>query len=101
MENNISLSEHEALCSTLNKLIKTILTMRPSYFLHKNLREAEDWLKFLSCHTDKEELMSLEKEIAERFAQEYECSADNSSADTERIQLIKELIAQFRKYLYQ
>ena len=42
-------------------------TEKKDYLLNQNQEEAKEWLKFLCEHTDKEELKTLEDEIANRF----------------------------------
>lgn len=54
----------------LEELIETIELMLESermYLLNQNKNEAIEWLSFLKNHTDKEELKSLENEIANRL----------------------------------
>lgn len=54
----------------LEELIETIELMLESermYLLNQNKNEAIEWLSFLKAHTDKEELKSLENEIANRL----------------------------------
>lgn len=54
----------------LEELIETIELMLENeqmYLLTQNKNEAIEWLSFLKNHTDKEELKSLENEIANRL----------------------------------
>lgn len=54
----------------LEELIETIELMLENeqmYLLNQNKNEAIEWLSFLKNHTDKEELKSLENEIANRL----------------------------------
>lgn len=54
----------------LEELVETIELMLESermYLLNQNKNEAIEWLSFLKAHTDKEELKSLENEIANRL----------------------------------
>lgn len=68
--NIIDKKSHNELINILNELITTIELMRTEkkdYLLNQNQEEAKEWLKFLCEHTDKEELKTLEDEIANRF----------------------------------
>lgn len=106
---HISEVRHKELINILDELIVTIKLMNPtnrSYFMNQNLREAKDWRRFLKAHTDKEELRSLNKEVAERFvhkydAQEYDYVAKfgYSELDHKRIELMKKFLSKLWEYI--
>ena len=45
---------------------------KEDYLLIQNEKEAEDWLGFLKEHVDKEELISLKNETADRFVFKFD-----------------------------
>lgn len=100
--NNISIEKHEELIDILSELIKTIELMQKednNYLLSQNAREANDWIIFLREHTDKEELQSLEKEIADRFFYKFDVQIGKSTLDNKRAELIKKYLFKSNEYL--
>lgn len=68
----------------LNELIETIKLVRAEkedYLLIQNEKEAEDWLGFLKEYVDKEELISLENETADRFVFKFDVQISQSEID--------------------
>ena len=100
--NNINTEKHEELIDILSELIKIIELMQKednNYLLSQNAREANDWIMFLREHTDKEELQSLEKEIADRFFYKFDVQIGNSTLDNKRAELIKKYLFKSNEYL--
>lgn len=100
--NNISIEKHEELIDILSELIKTIELMQKednNYLLSQNAREANDWIIFLREHTDKGELQSLEKEIADRFFYKFDEQIGKSTLDNKRAELIKKYLFKSNEYL--
>ena len=62
------------------------------YLLNQNQEEAKEWLKFLCKHTDKEELKTLEDEIANRFVFKFDVEIDIAEFDGRRVPLMKEYL---------
>lgn len=86
----------------LEELIETIELMLESeqmYLLNQNKNEAIEWLSFLKGHTDKEELKSLENEIANRFFMSYDVQISETKLDDKRTDLVKEYLFKSNKYL--
>lgn len=86
----------------LEELIETIELMLESeqmYLLNQNKNEAIEWLSFLKEHTDKEELKSLENEIANRFFMSYDVQISETKFDDKRTALIKEYLFKSNEYL--
>lgn len=68
----------------LNELIETIKLVRAEkedYLLIQNEKEAENWLGFLKEYVDKEELISLENETADRFVFKFDVQISQSEID--------------------
>ena len=89
--NIIDKKSHNELINILNELITTIELMRTEkkdYLLNQNLEEAKEWLKFLCEHTDKEELKTLEDEIANRFVFKFDVEIDTGELDGRRVSLM-------------
>lgn len=100
--NNINTEKHEELIDILSELIKIIELMQKednNYLLSQNAREANDWIMFLREHTDKEELQSLEKDIADRFFYKFDVQIGNSTLDNKRAELIKKYLFKSNEYL--
>jgi len=100
--NPIDAEKHEELVHILSELIETIALMQKeeySYLLFQNEREANEWLSFLREHTDKEELKSLEKEIADRFFYRYDVQIGKTILDKKRNELIKRYLFKSNEYL--
>ena len=100
--NNISIEKHEELIDILSELIKIIELMQKednNYLLSQNAREANDWIIFLREHTDKGELQSLEKEIADRFFYKFDVQIGKSTLDNKRVELIKKYLFKSNEYL--
>ena len=103
---NITEAQHKDLISVFDELISTMESMEWSYFLSTNIREAKDWRDFLIAHTDKEELMSLNKEIAERFVHKYEAIDHEYDVkfgcfdlDHKRLDLMEEFLGNLWRYI--
>lgn len=95
-------SQKEELVKILERLVIVIEMMRrvqDKYILQQNAREANDWLSYLNLHNDKEELMSLKKEIAERLVHKYDVIVNDSELDDERVFLMKNFITKAGCYL--
>lgn len=60
--------------------------------MNQNQEEAKEWLKFLCEHTDKEELKTLEDEIANRFVFKFDVEIDTGELDGRRVSLMKEYL---------
>lgn len=100
--NPIDAKKHEELVHILSELVETIALMKKeeySYLLFQNEREANDWLIFLREHTDKEELKSLENEIADRFFYRYDVRIGKTNLDKKRTELIKRYLFKSNEYL--
>lgn len=99
---NISKERHEELVNILSELIETIELMQKeenTYILSQNASEANDWIIFLKEHTDKEELKSLENEIADRFFFKFDVQIGKSTLDNKRAELIKKYLFKSNEYL--
>lgn len=107
---DITKAQQNDLLGILDRLIETIneiLKIKQSYFLSKNLHEAEDWRSFLADHIDTEELDSLNNEIADRFVHEFEQqenwvlrdSSHVKKLDDRRIELMKEFMKRIAEYI--
>ena len=100
--NIIDKKSHNELINILNELITTIELMRTEkkdYLLNQNLEEAKEWLKFLCEHTDKEELKTLEDEIANRFVFKFDVEIDTGELDGRRVSLMKEYLIKSNEFL--
>ena len=99
---NISNDKHEELIIILEELIQVIEKMRESetdYLLFQNEEEAKEWLVFLKEHTDKDELKSLENEIADRFFYKFDVQISVSEDDNRRAELMKKYIMKSNEFL--
>ena len=99
---NISNDKHEELIIILEELIQVIEKMRESetdYLLFQNEEEAKEWLVFLREHTDKDELKSLENEIADRFFYKFDVQISVSEDDNRRAELMKKYIMKSNEWL--
>ena len=100
--NIIDKKSHNELRNILNELITTIELMRTEkkdYLLNQNQEEAKEWLKFLCEHTDKEELKTLEDEIANRFVFKFDVEIDTGELDGRRVSLMKEYLIKSNEFL--
>lgn len=100
--NNIDKESYGELISILRELITIIELMRieqKDYLLKQNQEEAEEWLEFLCEHTDKEELKTLEDEIANRFVYKFDVEIDNGELDGKRVLLMKQYLEKSNEYL--
>ena len=98
---NIDKEKHKELVNILDELIDTIELMlknEKSYILIQNANEAKEWIDFLKEHTDKEELKSLENEIADRFFFKFDVQIGMAELDNKRVALIKKYL--FKSYEY-
>lgn len=91
----VTMKEHQELISTLKQLesiVNEMIKVSKEQILIWHKEEIESWLKFLTSHTDKEELQSLEKEIADRFFYKYDVSIEPENLDRKRIELFRKLM---------
>ena len=106
MKNNIlELKEHLELIKILEELINVIVEMRKTckeYLLMLNEEDARDWLNFLKNHVDKEELDSLEKEIAKRYVSKFDVliADHNWDLDRKKYFLMEKYLVQYRLVQY-
>lgn len=101
--NNIEKNRHEELVSILNELVETIGVIKKeeiNYRLNRNEIEVKEWLEFCKTHTDKEELQSLEEEIADRFFYMFNFQLGTSELDIKRIKLMKKFMFKCDEYLF-
>ena len=94
--------KHDELISILNELIGVLKMMREEekdYLLIQNEKEAKEWLDFLIKHVSKEELKSLEKEIADRFFFKFDVQIGISKLDDKRAELMKKYLLKSNEYL--
>lgn len=99
---NIENNNHEELINILNELIETIRLMRKEErdnLLIQNENEAMDWIDFLKKHVDKEELKTLEREIADRFFFKFDVRIGMSELDDKRAKLMKKYLLKSNVYL--
>ncbi len=95
-------SQKIELIKILERLVIVIEIMRRAqdkYILQQNAQEANDWLNYLKVHNDKEELLSLKKEIAERLVYKYDVIINDSKLDDERVFLMKNFVTKAGFYL--
>ena len=100
--NIIDKKSHNELINILNELITTIELMRTEkkdYLLNQNQEETKEWLKFLCEHTDKEELKTLEDEIANQFVSKFDVEIDTGELDGRRVSLMKEYLIKSNEFL--
>ena len=81
----------------LVEVIALIRLLRDEYFYQKNEREAQDWLNYLKKHDNREELMSLCKEIVNRQTSEYSQIPD-TNVTYEEIELMYKYLNRYKKY---
>ena len=99
---NITERRHRELISILSELITTIELMEKDhkeYLLTQNKNEAKEWLTFLKNHTDKDELKSLENEIADRVFYRFDVQIVNTKLDNKRSELMKKYIMKSNEWL--
>ena len=99
---NIDNLRHEELINILEELISTIQLMKNNIsdnLLYQNEEEAREWLVFLKEHSDKEELKSLENEIAERFFYRFDVQISKDELDNKRAHLINKYLVKSNEYL--
>ena len=92
--NSIEKKNHDELISILNELIGVLKMMREEetdYLLIQNENEAK--------HVSKEELKSLEKEIADRFFFKFDVQIGLSELDNKRAGLMKKYLLKSNEYL--
>lgn len=100
--NSIEKKGHDELISILNELMGVLKMMREEekdYLLTQNENEAKEWLDFLKKHDSKEELKSLEKEIANRFFFKFDVRIGVSELDNKRAGLMKKYLLKSNEYL--
>ena len=101
--NKVNREDRDKLLNLLSQLIDTIVHIRKededNYLLQKNEREAISWYRYLKEHGDKEELKSLESEIAERYIHEFENQLCESRNDAKRVGLLREYLEASNKIL--
>lgn len=56
-------------------------------------------VEFLREHTDKEELKTLESEIANRFVFKFDVEIDTGELDNKRVALMKNYMVKSNEYL--
>lgn len=98
----IKKQKHIELLRILEDLVETIELMlenEKDYLLIQNKNEAIEWLSFLKTHIDKEELKTLEDEIANRFFMRYDVQISETKLDNKRTDLIKKYLFKSNKYL--
>ena len=104
-ENNMNIIEkesHNELINVLNELVSIIEIMRTEkkdYLLKQNQEEASEWLKFLCEHTDKDELKTLEDEIANRFVFKFDVEIYTGELDGKRVSLMREYLIKSNEFL--
>jgi hypothetical protein len=80
----ITQQSHKELIFTLNELkniIDEMAKVSSEQILIWHKEEVNDWLDFLEKHTDKEELLSLEVEVGDRFFYKYNVRIDPINLD--------------------
>lgn len=100
--NQIEEKKHKELVMILSELIEIIVLMRTEekdYLLVQNENEARDWLEFLTNHRDKDELKSLENEIANRFVFKFDVQIGTSELDKKRSRLMEKYMWKSNEYL--
>ncbi len=100
--NKIEEKKHKELVMILSELIEIIVLMRKEekdYLLVQNENEARDWLEFLTNHRDKDELKSLENEIADRFFFKFDVQIGTSELDKKRSRLMEKYMWKSNEYL--
>lgn len=86
----------------LEELIEVISEMRKEngkYLLQQNENEAKEWLEYLRCHNDKEELDSLEAEISKRFVWKFDVRIEYNRLDDRRLFLMSEYLNKSNDFL--
>lgn len=98
----IKIEHKEDLIDLIKTLIDVINEMQRknnSYILVQNKNEAIEWLDFLVNHNDKDELKSLEDEIADRFFSKFDVQVECSTFDYNRTKLMKDFLFKANDYL--
>lgn len=99
---SITTQEHKELIYTLKELediVNEMIKVSKEQILIWHMEEIIDWLEFLVNHTDKEELQSLEQEIADRFFYKYDVSIEPENLDKKRINLFRKIMSDFNNVL--
>ncbi len=102
ISNAITKEQHRILKELLEQLIDVILIMRrekDEFLLKMNEDEAVEWLFFLDNHYCKNELKSLENEIANRLFYKFDVSIRESDLDYKRVNLMRKYILISNEYL--
>lgn len=100
--NKIRENNHEILIGILEQLLNTLVLLRKEtndFILKQNEEEALEWISFLKKHTYKEELKSLENEIANRFFYKFDVEISESELDKKRTDLIKDYLLKSNEFL--
>lgn len=104
--NNATLtsSQHCELIKILESLIAVITEMRKKskdFILIQNETEAKDWLFFLKKHINKDELKTLENEIADRCFYKFDVQIKNADweVDKKRLLLMEEYLKKSNEFL--
>ena len=98
----ITIREHnELICSLkeLENIVNEMIKVSKELILVWHMEEIVDWLEFLVNHTDKEELQSLEQEIADRFFNKYDVRIEPKNLDKKRIDLFRTLMMDMNNVL--
>ncbi|WP_298844985.1 hypothetical protein [uncultured Clostridium sp.] len=98
----ITTQEHKELIYTLKELEDTVnemIKVSKEQILIWHMEEIVDWLEFLVNHTDKDELQSLKKEIADRFFYKYDVSIEPKNLDEKRLNLFRKIMIDFNNVL--
>ena len=88
-------SKHCELIKILENLIAVIKEMRKQskdFVLIQNETEAKEWLCFLKNHINKEELKTLENEIADRCFYKFDVQIRDADLETDKKRLLLILI---------
>lgn len=98
----ITTLEHKELIGTLKEIkdiVNEMIKVSKEQILIWHMEEIVDWLEFLMNHTDKEELQSLEQEIADRFFNKYDVRIEPENLDKKRINLFRKLMIDMNNVL--
>lgn len=99
---SIKTEDRNELISILEELIITIENLRKiqeKQLWYLNEEEAKTWLVFLRNHRDKEELKSLEEEIADRLVNRFATFVLGNQLDIHRIELMERYLTVSNEYL--
>ena len=96
---DLSVSSSDNILNELISIIEIMRTEKKDYLLKQNQEEAREWLKFLCEHTDKEELKTLEDEIANRFVFKFDVEIDTGELDGKRVFLMREYLIKSNEFL--